>query len=107
MTYGPEKIPAPKVVDSIVEVIKHELMRQDCFSNTSLAYYGVELDFTIKLALHARKESHVEIAKEAQLMGRITDPEPEEVKVKGKRVAGRKLHVEPGEHTRKREGTAV
>jgi len=107
MTFGPEKISAPKVLDSILEVIKDELMKQDSFANTSLAYYGIELSFKVDLKLHARKETHVVIEKDAPVLGAKTDDEPKEVTVKGKRVAGRKIENRPGSHLRDREGAEV
>jgi hypothetical protein len=106
MTYGLEKIIAPKMVDSILEVIKDELMRQDAFSNTSMAYYGIELSFKIDMRLHARKETHVVVEAESGI-GAKTEKEPEKISIKGKRVAGKKIVVNPGEHTRDRAGVDV
>lgn len=104
--YGPEKIPANTVLKSICEVITDELRKQDAFANVSMAYYGVELDYKITLKLHARKDSELEVEKSAEI-GVKTDEEPEVVKIKGKRIAGKKVTVDDGKHTRPREGTAV
>lgn len=106
MTYGPEKITAAKAVDSILEVIKDDLLKQDAFSNQSMAYYGIELSYKIDLKLHARKETPLSV-EGGHDIGEKSDASPKKISVKGKRVAGRKLKVEPGEHTRDREGVAV
>jgi len=71
-----------------------------------MAYYGIELSYKIDLKLHARKETPLSISG-ANHIGEKSDRRPKEIKIKGKRTAGRKLKVEPGEHTRDREGVAV
>lgn len=106
MPYGPEKITASKAIDSILEVIKDELLKNDAFSNQSMAYYGLELSYKIDVKLHARQMTERGISGETSI-GETTDPTPVKVSRKGRQVAGRKLTVKAGEHTRDREGVAV
>ena len=71
-----------------------------------MAYYGIELSYKIDLKLHARKETPLSV-EGSNHIGEKSDPAPKKITVKGKRTAGRKLKVAPGEHTRDREGVAV
>lgn len=106
MSFGPQKILAKEMVDSILMLIKDELMKSDSFSNPSLAYYGIELAYTLELKLHARGLNKVTV-KKSEVVGARTDQEPRLLKIKNKASAGRKIVVKPGEHIRDRMGVEV
>lgn len=106
MTFGMEKITAKEMVDAILAVIKDDLMKSDCFSNPSLAYYGVEIDYTHNIKLHSRGLNKVQVRGSHQL-GHKTDEEPRLLKIKNKASAGRKVVVAPGSHVRDRMGVEV
>jgi hypothetical protein len=107
LVYGPEKIAAEKCVESITEVIKEHLFKTDAFNNTSLAYYGMELSYKLEIKLHSRGENTVKAIKDGVQLGVKTDDNPKAMRIKGECVAGRRLTVKPGEHTREREGVEV
>lgn len=107
MTFGPKKIPGKDVVDAIVERLRDQLMNLDAFSNNSLAYYGVEIAYKVDLKLHSRGLVERGVSSEA-VVGQKTDDKPKTIKHRDKASAGRKLKINPGEHTREsREGVEV
>jgi len=83
-----EKIPAPKIADMIVDLIKEHMMKYTAFSNTSIAYYGCEVEYTLKVTTYSRGEKEETISQKINLG--VPQGEATNMVVQGRKLGGKK-----------------
>lgn len=85
-----DKIYAQKMKDNILDAIRQELDKFSLLSNTSLAYYGAEIDFKIDLKLYSRGEQKESITRTV-VLGATEAPGAVETKItiQGSKTGGK------------------
>ena len=83
-----EKIPSAQVAKLVTDLILEHMMKYSAFSNNSLAYYGVEVDYTLKVTTYSRAEKEETISQKINLG--LPQGEPTNMVVQGRRTGGKK-----------------
>lgn len=91
------KVSSQNVLDFVLASIREKLSKQEPFLNTSLSYFGCDLDFTVELTLYSRKPDSLTVVG-ADTMSKISaeeviDSHKTHVTVSDKVEKGRKNKV--------------
>lgn len=83
-----QKIPATSIPKMVSDLIQFELQKIGAFNNGSLAYWGVDMKFDVKLTLYARGNEPVMAVGGGVIGEKLGAAEPESVVVEGARRTG-------------------
>jgi hypothetical protein len=83
-----EKIPAPQIAKMVADLILEHMMKYTAFSNTSITYYGCEVEYKIDVTTYSRGEKTETISQKINLG--VPEGEKANMVVQGRKLGGKK-----------------